>query len=606
MKKLQKYVLTFAFLLILLSAMICSAGALGVKVNGQTLSFSASDGQPFIEDGRTLVPLRKAAESYGAEVNWDAQTKTARISKDGVTVEVPIGSKYVYLNGVAIENDVAAKIVDSRTYLPIRIVLESLGATVNWDSRNSMVLIEDPMRMRMKQAEAAYGSSAWNLFQQGYKYAQAENFPMATACFLRASELWDGVPGQEQMTLYAYNLAMAANADARLYLKTSDPAYDTTRYFGAPNEPQNGILLGSTYNSKINELSGFTHGLELQYFSYGTEFSKIGEWYYGPARQSGMVLQMAWQPMDGVGMVTDRDYLIRQAKYLESTGCRILLRFANEMNDETSAWYTADYNLYIEKFRLVADIFHQYAPSVGIVWAPNFYPANTVDLYYPGDEYVDYVGLSVYQEYNPDNDPLNYGIERGRWSDILDQVYATYGSRKPIIISEGGCSTISPWVSGDLTDFAVQQMKLFYTYLPIKYPNVKMAVLFNSEDWGGREFRLSKSDALRNAYASTIQKSGRYLSKSTQKAASEYYYELYPNYSVPAGQVTLCSYITSPLMDYTQVVYTVNGKTYTATDMPYPVTVDCAGLSGQTITVRVQAYSGSALRVDKSFQIRVS
>ena len=99
-----------------------------------------------------------------------------------------------------------------------------------------------------------------------------------------------------------------------------------------------------------------------------------------------------------------------------------------------------------------------------------------------------------------ETDPLGQGVDRGRWSNILDRVYDTYGSRKPIIVSESGCSYFSVKKQTDITDFAVKQMKDYYTYLPIKYPNLKMAVLFDREDAGGRQFLLSRNSAVLKAY----------------------------------------------------------------------------------------------------------
>ena len=442
------------------------------------------------------------------------------------------------------------------------------------------------------------------LFQHlGECYVALNDYRSGAICYKRSSYYWSLVQGQEETARYYSNIAASLETDVRLYLKTTDARFNKTKFFGAPNENQNGIILGTTYNSDTSALTGVKHPLELQYFNYGTDMKTYAD-FFKTAKENNTLLQIALQPTSGLSSVQNNSYLVEQAKYLQSTGCRILLRFANEMNDQTCPWYTANYNEYIEKFRMVATIFKTYAPSVGIVWAPNFYPDDTIDLYYPGDEYVDYVGLSVYKEYVPETDPLGQGVDRGRWSNVLDRVYDTYGERKPIIISESGCSYFSVKIQSDITDFAVQQMKDYYTYLPIKYPNLKMAVLFNKEDAGGRQFLLSRNSAVLEAYKSGIASSPRFISNQSVQP-TVYYSELENWYTVPAAQVELCSYISEPLNKVDYVVYTVNGVPCTSYSIPFTVPVDFTAQAGQTVTVNVQAYRNDVVVSQESFYLQV-
>jgi len=442
------------------------------------------------------------------------------------------------------------------------------------------------------------------LFQHlGECYVALNDYRSGAICYKRSSYYWSLAPGQSETARYYANIANSLKTDVRLYLKTTDARFNKTKFFGAPNENQNGILLGTTCNSDTSALTGVRHSLELQYFNYGKELKDYAD-FFQTAKETDTLVQVALQPTSGLASVQNNNYLVEQAKYLQSTGCRILLRFANEMNDQTSMWYTANYNEYIEKFRMVASVFKTYAPSVGIVWAPNFYPDDTIDLYYPGDEYVDYVGLSVYKEYVPETDPLRQGVDRGRWSNILDRVYDTYGNRKPIIVSESGCSYFSVKTQSDITDFAVKQMKDYYTYLPIKYPNLKMAVLFNREDAGGRQFLLSRNHAVLEAYKNGITGSPRFISNPSSQPTT-YYSELENWYTVPAAKVELCSYISEPLNEVDYVIYTVNGVPHVSYGIPYTVPVDFSAYAGQTLTVNVQAYRGDMVAVQESFYLQV-
>ena len=446
------------------------------------------------------------------------------------------------------------------------------------------------------------------LFQHlGECYVAANDYRSGAICYKRSAYYWSQAQGQEETARYYKNIANSLKTDVRLYLKTTDARFNKTKFFGAPNENQNGIILGTTWGKgpdfDTSAITGVKHDLELLYVNYGADLTKNAS-DFQTAKENNTLLQIALQPSSGLQAVQNNSYLIELAKYLESTGCRILLRFANEMNDQTSPWYTANYNEYIEKFRIVASVFKTYAPSVGIVWAPNFYPDDTIDLYYPGDEYVDYVGLSVYKEYTPETDPLRQGVDRGRWSNILDRVYDTYGERKPIIVSESGCSYFSVKTQSDITAFAVKQMKDYYTYLPIKYPNLKMAVLFNKEDAGGRQFLLSRNNAVLEAYKAGITSSPRFISNSSPQP-TVYYSELQNWYTVPAAKVELCSYISEPLNEIGYVIYTVNGVPYTSYGIPYAVPVDFSAQAGQTLSVDVRAYRNDIVVAQESFSLQV-
>lgn len=113
-----------------------------IAIDGKEVIYSNQDGVPFIDGaGRTQVPFRQTMEEFGCDVSWNETQKTAVAQKDGIIVEVPIGASYVYRNGEKVENDTAALIQDGRTYLPIRVVLESFGASVRWDAATSTVVV---------------------------------------------------------------------------------------------------------------------------------------------------------------------------------------------------------------------------------------------------------------------------------------------------------------------------------------------------------------------------------------------------------------------------------------------------------------------------------
>lgn len=111
-----------------------SATAIRVVLNNKAITYNETYGFPYIDSNdRTLVPLRLTLENFGASVEWDAKNRVAIASKNGIEVKVPIGERYILRNSEVIMMDTQAIIKGSRTYLPIRYVLEALGATVTWN-----------------------------------------------------------------------------------------------------------------------------------------------------------------------------------------------------------------------------------------------------------------------------------------------------------------------------------------------------------------------------------------------------------------------------------------------------------------------------------------
>ena len=132
-------VIVFAFLII---AAAVPALAVDVNLDGKKLEFNDDYGYPFIDGAnRTQVPFRMTLEAFGCEVSWDSEARTAVAEKDGTVVKVPIGESFIYVNGEKVLNDTKAVIINSRTYLPIRAVMEAFGADVDWDGSSKTVII---------------------------------------------------------------------------------------------------------------------------------------------------------------------------------------------------------------------------------------------------------------------------------------------------------------------------------------------------------------------------------------------------------------------------------------------------------------------------------
>jgi hypothetical protein len=104
-----------------------------VIVNGDRIEFKTIG--PREINGRLLVPLRGVLEKLGAFVEWDVATHTVLVNRQGTRIEIPIGSRYATVNGERLHVDVAPITISGITMVPLRFLSETLGARVNWDEQ---------------------------------------------------------------------------------------------------------------------------------------------------------------------------------------------------------------------------------------------------------------------------------------------------------------------------------------------------------------------------------------------------------------------------------------------------------------------------------------
>jgi len=117
---------------------VCAESEIKVVLDGYAIEF---DQPPVIISDRTMVPMRAIYEALGAEVSWDAVTRTASGTKCGITVSFTIDEAIVDINYNKIEIDAPATIVNDRTLVPVRALAEGFGVTVSWDAVHRTVLL---------------------------------------------------------------------------------------------------------------------------------------------------------------------------------------------------------------------------------------------------------------------------------------------------------------------------------------------------------------------------------------------------------------------------------------------------------------------------------
>ena len=169
------------------------------------------------------------------------------------------------------------------------------------------------------------------------------------------------------------------------------------------------------------------------------------------------------------------DWLREWARAAKADGRRVLLRFGFEFNGNWFTW-SGDPKAYVAAWRHAHALFDAVgADNVEWVWAPNVVSCpptqeNDMHRYYPGDAYVDWVGVDGY----------NFGDHHDKWhkwtsfADVFSDILTDFGKRyadKPVMITEFGCAPGKPRQRAQWIRAAHAELQ--------RWPQVKAAVWFN-------------------------------------------------------------------------------------------------------------------------------
>jgi uncharacterized protein YjdB len=116
-----------------------------IKLNGTELNTPV---EPFIsESGRTMIPFRTIFEAMNVNVKYEAPNKVFA-NKDGINMELTIGSNKFKLNGEIKTIDTKVIVKNGSTFVPLRFVAEALGADVKWVKEKKCVEINYNLDVR--------------------------------------------------------------------------------------------------------------------------------------------------------------------------------------------------------------------------------------------------------------------------------------------------------------------------------------------------------------------------------------------------------------------------------------------------------------------------
>ncbi|KAJ3340422.1 hypothetical protein HDU93_007029 [Gonapodya sp. JEL0774] len=261
-------------------------------------------------------------------------------------------------------------------------------------------------------------------------------------------------------------------------------------------------------------------------------------------------LVVTMEPVAGLSVVTDAEVvnIVKTCKTLNDAGISVLLRWAHEMNGDWYRWGIQP-ALYRQVFQTVATAVHAGAPKTAMLWSPNIgvtypYAANSsavpgtadfleldtnkdgvVDVnddpygpFWPGDQYVDWVGMSLYWTGSPfgqntipfENDFSNSIRGKDPQTGVkisTPDFYEVYsvGKNKPFIITETGAMHVDGRTGPDeLTIKRAWWQQTITAPALTEFPMMKGMLLYEVTVIAPREFNTSVNISYAYTRNSTI------------------------------------------------------------------------------------------------------
>lgn len=381
-------------------------------------------------------------------------------------------------------------------------------------------------------------------------------------------------------------------------------------YLGAYVEQEPDIGLNKMF--RITFLLNNNHAIYFRYHRLirpeeATEIRPIfPDKFVAAAHNSGAAVHLAYEPAIPMREITEE--IVRPfAEAARDSETPIFLRFASEFNDLGNEW-SRDSKLYIEKFRLVSKVMREVAPNVAMVWSPMAYRLNVIDSYYPGKEYVDWVGVNFYNTIFVNGDPKQPG-----WAvhplNLLEPIYKKYSQQHPIQISEYAAAHHVGSDTRDFSEFAIAKMRALYYGVMLKYPRVKNINYFSVDTINDdpkpnkrsaarlSNYSLLDNEVMRKVYVELFKqphflqfvlREGEQLEKLPDTPRP------FPRLiSKKAGLVRGASWVYAEF-PITKVEYLLNNKPLSSSNaLPFEFQFDPSKLSGsQTLNIRARDKAG--------------
>ena len=132
------------FVSLILSAVFCTNAFAyeGVNLNINGKDIT-SEVAPRLINERTMVPVRAILEEIGASVNWNEEQRTVTAEKGNIKFSMALDEDFYTVNGKVVSMDSKAVVVKNRILVPARYVAQAFGLKVEWNSDEKTVYINE-------------------------------------------------------------------------------------------------------------------------------------------------------------------------------------------------------------------------------------------------------------------------------------------------------------------------------------------------------------------------------------------------------------------------------------------------------------------------------
>lgn len=451
-------------------------------------------------------------------------------------------------------------------------------------------------RLDAAAAEGKYDTAADYATRKASYYRSIGNEAEAAKWYEASASYWTKAPAVDRR-FYDDQPPTASEVTIKPYVSVPAAANPQLAKF----EPKSGTYLGmfGLFDwPAVEPAFGRYHPIGLTYSGWRKDENDTRNYFpvrfMNSIKSSGTgALQIGWEPHYGLDSVKDDEYVSSFARQAREAGIPIFMRYASEMNGAWVPWYDEPAK-YVEKFRLMSKVMKEEAPNVAMVWSPNFWPNDNIDAYYPGDEYVDWVGFSLYSTpfFGENEDFSKNQI------DYFVPLYEKY-SHKPIMIAEGGVSHYIRKTGTNYAKWGEGQLGNMYGYLPRMFPQVKAITYFNmaksrSETLNADYLYDIRENTLMYDLYRRLAQSDYYLTKVEQGAATKDNVKFVPLQSAQAQGLTgirkLFAYVKMPMdvQPLTVAVYQGDRRLAISYEMPWEVELDFSSLKAtEPLTVAV-------------------
>jgi hypothetical protein len=245
---------------------------------------------------------------------------------------------------------------------------------------------------------------------------------------------------------------------------------------GSYDQQKQQLLSRESYIGRSYDIVQLHYAAPTSACDYGTGYSPFTSGMEQWVDQHGSILAMSWTPgwtIDQINQGYADSCLLNFGKKAAAFGKPFLLRIYWEFNGTWMHWSSSG-QPFIDAWRRTVNLIRQGGgTNVGFVWSPDGGYRDKAFASYPGDNYVDWVGVSAYNM-NSSSAWCNPYVGPG-WCELgqslsynpvtYPTIYDTYAKTKPFIVAENG-SLEDPLIPGRKGQWFLNARDAIKTKLP--------------------------------------------------------------------------------------------------------------------------------------------